>query len=515
MKERNNLIYPYVSVAIVLYVILIVIVGYFFIDRYEREKELYLQNRLDTTDVQIESIKLAYDTIAKTTFETAINTPHVTELMAKAAKGDERIRSDVRQELYRYLSALYNSLEDHNVRQLHFHLPGSISFLRFHRPTKFGDSLQGIRPAIDAVNRDHRSVNGFEEGRIFNGFRHIFPLFYQGEFIGTVELSYSFDAIKELAQKLHPARYEMLLKKSLIDEKVFKEEKFNYLPSKLSPLYVVDNHLRKTYDPIFSETLVEELNKLTSEPFASIASGGKHTLVPVVFQDNGYLIWFDPLESFENKEVGYIVAYIKDQHLVELRNEFKNILILVALVIAVVVMVIVFFVYRIRTQHYLLVKNANTDRLTQIANRAFVIQQLDYMIKSSRRSALPLSVIFFDIDHFKAINDTYGHRAGDQALVELSSLMNIRLRESDIIGRWGGEEFVIILPHSALIEAISVAEQLRVMIEAHHFEHGKMTCSFGVAQMIEEDTEETLIHRADAMLYVAKENGRNQVRPKS
>ncbi len=213
MKERINRIYPYVSAGILLYLVLIASVGYFIIDRYEREKELYLQNRLDTTDVQIESIKLAYDTIAKTTFETAINTPYVTAMMAKAVKGDENTRKSVRQELYKHLSGLYVSLEEHDVRQLHFHLPGSISFLRFHRPNKYGDSLQGIRPAIDAVNRDHRSVNGFEEGRIFNGFRHVFPLFHQGEFIGTVELSYSFDAIKALAKKLYPARYEMLLKK--------------------------------------------------------------------------------------------------------------------------------------------------------------------------------------------------------------------------------------------------------------------------------------------------------------
>lgn len=514
MKERKNRIYPYIIIGIVIYLVLVLIIGYFFIDRYDREKELYLQNRLDTTDVQIESIKLAYDTIAKTTFETAINTPEVTALMAQAVDGDNTAKDDARKKLYLHLSGLYQSLEKYNVRQLHFHLPGSISFLRFHRPNKYGDSLQGIRPAIDAVNLDHRSVNGFEEGRIFNGFRHIFPLFHQGEFIGTVELSYSFDAIKELAKKLYPARYEMLLKRSVIDDKVFEEEKYNYLSSKLSSQYVVDNHLRKAYDPIFSEIIIEELNKLASPAFKQISLEERHKIVSVSYQGKGYLIWFDPLESFEHKTVGYIIAYIKDQHLLELYEEFKFILVLMATIIAFVTVLIVYFVYRLRTQHNLLVKNANTDRLTQIFNRAYLSLHLDYMIKHSRRSELPLSIIFFDIDHFKEINDTYGHHAGDKALIELSTLMSIRLRESDIIGRWGGEEFVIILPHTLLNEAIVVAEKLRSMIETHQFEHGGLTCSFGVAQMIEEDTEETLIHRADAMLYVAKENGRNQVRPK-
>lgn len=516
MKENNRRIFPYIGVGIGLYIVLISIVGYFFYDRFEREKSLYLQNRLETTDTQIESIKLAYDTVARTVFETSINTPYITELMARASHGDIATQNKIRKELYSHLSPLYFSLEEHNVRQLHFHLPGSISFLRFHRPNKFGDSLVGIRPAIDAVNREQRSVNGFEEGRIFNGFRHVFPLFYHGEFVGTVELSYSFDAIKELARQLNPARYEMILKKSVIDEKVFKEEKFNYSPSTLSPEYVLDNHLHKMYDPIISKSVVEELNKIASKKFEKIEQeGGGHSIIPIVFQNRGYLIWFDPLFSFDQQRVGYILAYISDQHLSELAREFKIAIIVIFSLIGLVSIVIVYFVYRLRTQHHLLVKNANTDRLTQIANRAYLILQLNYMLKNARRNSQPLSVIFMDIDYFKQVNDTYGHRMGDYVLVEISSLIRERVRESDIVGRWGGEEFVMVLPNTGLNEAIGLAEQLRAMIESHRFDHGKTTCSFGVAQMIDDDTDETLIHRADAMLYVAKAHGRNSVRPKA
>lgn len=515
MNSRKHPLLPYISVGFALYLVLIAIVGYFFFDRFEREKSLYLQNRLETTDAQIESIKLAYDTVAKTIFETSINTPYVSAMMAQAAKGDLAVQNKVRQELYSHLSSLYLELEEHNVRQLHFHLPGSISFLRFHRPNKFGDSLVGIRPAIDAVNRDQRSVNGFEEGRIFNGFRHVFPLFHQGQFVGSVELSYSFDAIKELARKIHPARYEMILKKGVIDEKVFKEEKFNYSTSTLNTRYVWDNHLQKTYDPIISQSVIEEINTLAAKEFEKIDRDGAHSIIPIVVQEKGYLLWFDPLLSFDRKEVGYILGYMADQHLMELKREFRVVMMIVSLIIAFLTVMIVYFIYQIRTQHHLLVKNANTDRLTQIANRAYLILQLDYMLKASRRNGHPLSVIFMDIDHFKEINDTYGHRMGDYVLVEMSSLIKERLRESDIVGRWGGEEFVMILPNTGLNEAIMLAEKLRVMIDSHRFDHGNATCSFGVAQMIEDDTEETLIHRADAMLYVAKEHGRNRVRPKA
>lgn len=514
MKENVKQILRYVLIGIVLYGLLMSIVGYMLYDRYDREKNLYLQNRLETTDVEIESIKVAYDTVAKTMFEAVINTSTVTALMSSAYHGSEDEQSYARTKLYSHLAGLYMSLEENNVRQLHFHLPKSISFLRFHRPGKFGDSLKGIRPAIDAVNSEFRSVSGFEEGRIFNGFRHIFPLFHKGEFVGTVELSYSFDAIKQMAQQLHPARYEMILKKSVIDEKVFQEEKYNYIPSSISDDFVTDNRLQKSYDPIISKIVVEELNRLSSREFEIIDKSGKHEIIPIVYKNKGYLLWVDPLYSFDHKLVGYILAYFADQHIIEMKREFLVMLSIVSLLIGLITFIILFFIYRLRMQHHLLIKNANTDRLTQIANRAYLIRQLDYMLKISRRNSIPLSVIFIDIDHFKQINDTYGHRMGDRVLIDLSNLVSKRIRESDIFGRWGGEEFVIILAQTALNDAIVLAEKLRTMVESHRFENGRVTCSFGVAQMIDDDTEETLIHRADAMLYVAKESGRNRVRPK-
>lgn len=515
MNENSRKILNYVLIGIVIYLFFTVVVGYGLYDHYEREKNLYLQNRLETTDVEIESIKIAYDTIATTMFDSVINTPMVTELIFSASHGTVKEQAIARQKLYNQLLGLYTSLENSDLRQLHFHLPGSISFLRFHRPGKFGDSLRGIRPAIDAVNVEYRSVNGFEEGRIFNGFRHIFPLFHKGEFVGTVELSYSFDAIKVMAQKLHPARYEMILKKSVIDAKVFKEEKYNYSPSTISKNFVSDNRLHKTYNPFISKTVVEELNALVSQEFEKIDQTGTHKILPVTYQHKGYLIWLDPLYSFDNKLVGYILAYFQDDHMMEMEHEYRLVFSVVLILIALITCAIIFFIYRLRLQHDLLVKNANTDRLTQIANRAYMIKHLDYMLKVSRRNHSPLSVIFIDIDHFKQINDTYGHRMGDRVLVELSNLVSQRIRESDIFGRWGGEEFVILLAQTELNDAIRLAEKLRIMIESHRFENGHVTCSFGVAQMIDDDTEETLIHRADAMLYVAKENGRNCVRPKA
>ncbi|MEA1913891.1 MAG: GGDEF domain-containing protein, partial [Campylobacterota bacterium] len=115
-------------------------------------------------------------------------------------------------------------------------------------------------------------------------------------------------------------------------------------------------------------------------------------------------------------------------------------------------------------------------------------------------------------DHFKKFNDTYGHDIGDKILMQLTEMLALKVRNRDIFARWGGEEFVILLPVTKLEEAQKVAEHLRQAIEEHLFYNNlRVTCSFGVAQVEQNDTEQTALKRADEALYVAKQNGRNRV----
>jgi len=118
----------------------------------------------------------------------------------------------------------------------------------------------------------------------------------------------------------------------------------------------------------------------------------------------------------------------------------------------------------------------------------------------------------FDIDHFKAINDTYGHSVGDYVLQTLAQIAKENLREIDYLVRWGGEEFIIIAPETDLGRAKALAERIRTAIENYRFDQaGKITISFGVTWFKESDTEDTFIRRADDAMYKAKEKGRNRV----
>jgi len=155
---------------------------------------------------------------------------------------------------------------------------------------------------------------------------------------------------------------------------------------------------------------------------------------------------------------------------------------------------------------------ATTDQLTGLSNRLKFDQVLAAEMARSIRYETSLSLVLYDVDNFKAVNDAHGHQTGDKVLIQLSQFVPSVLRTTDLLARWGGEEFVILTPGSDGEMACQAAEKLRDAIQQIKFDGiGTVTCSFGVAQYVYGDTAETLISRADDALYRAKLNGRNQV----
>ncbi len=155
---------------------------------------------------------------------------------------------------------------------------------------------------------------------------------------------------------------------------------------------------------------------------------------------------------------------------------------------------------------------ATHDQLTQTFNRIKFYESLYFEIENFRANKKCLSLIMFDIDHFKEINDTYGHDAGDSVLVALAETVKGVLFENAVLARWGGEEFMILVPGYSLEQAKAFAEIIRTEIEKLRVEDvGRVTCSFGVAQFTESDDPSIFLKRVDNALYSAKNNGRNRV----
>ncbi len=154
---------------------------------------------------------------------------------------------------------------------------------------------------------------------------------------------------------------------------------------------------------------------------------------------------------------------------------------------------------------------SSTDPLTGVANRWQMYNSLEREWSNSQNQKRLFSVILIDIDHFKKVNDNHGHDAGDNVLQEIARVLQKSTADLGSVGRWGGEEFLILLPHATLEQARVHAENLRQTIEKRNFKIGQVTASFGIASVLPLETTTNLIRRADDALYNAKRSGRNRV----
>ncbi len=171
-----------------------------------------------------------------------------------------------------------------------------------------------------------------------------------------------------------------------------------------------------------------------------------------------------------------------------------------------------------KTQTELALKNeeleqlAIHDRLTGLYNRRKLDESLEQEMTRAARYGRSLSIIMLDLDYFKRVNDSCGHLAGDAVLVETAARLREALRTHDIIGRWGGEEFLVLCPETGLTDATGLAERLRQALAEREFPvAGQLTASFGVTDHRAEDLLDNLLSRVDTALYCAKQNGRNRV----
>jgi diguanylate cyclase len=159
-----------------------------------------------------------------------------------------------------------------------------------------------------------------------------------------------------------------------------------------------------------------------------------------------------------------------------------------------------------------------TDPLTGLGNRKYFDRSIEMAVQNALATGEPLSLLMFDIDHFKSFNDSYGHLTGDQVLRLVGMSLKQTIKGQDITARYGGEEFAVVLPNTALRQALTVADHLRRAVMFKELKKkstgeilGRVTISVGVSMLKRDDDTDSLIERADACLYVAKRNGRNRV----
>lgn len=615
--------------------------------RHERDTQerLQLAGQTHAQEVAWQAVTTAHRTAMQAYFDSYIMQPEVLSIL-QAAQSEDRSRQDIeRVRLYRRLSPIYELFRQRDVRQLHFHTPDNRSFLRFHSPHNAGDSLVASRPSVVEVNRTLKPVFGFETGRVIIGFRNVFPIVWQGQHLGSVELSQPFEAVRKGLHDLDAAKdYLLLLKGSVLLPKLFDEHKKHYAPSLFSQEWLVEDPRRELSDssPPLSPASQQVYQQLKdNKAFHALLTAGKLGSVAVKCADRVFQVSLIPLHDTDGIPSAVMLTFVQAPELESLYASHRANLLaftvmtlfggtalylflssmqtvleqeqrlsLITSNIADGVYVIdekgrITFVnqraseimgfthdelqgkvahdlfhrhaggaqtpldecpiYRViqtggrydgeeqfasKNGGFLTVEVASqpmlkggrivgsvtvfrdiserklleeqlrllsiTDPLTGVYNRRFLQETLLKELYRAERHSEPLGLIMLDLDHFKQVNDRYGHDVGDQVLQHLVGLIQKRIRNSDCLARWGGEEFVLLVPHTALTAAVSLAEALMQDLRTSEVKGvGSVTASFGVVALRPGDTVESLTQRADSLMYAAKQAGRNCVRAES
>jgi diguanylate cyclase (GGDEF)-like protein len=502
------------------------------------------------------------------------------------------------------------------------------SFLRFHYSQKYGDALAPIRPSVRALLKEKRFLKGFEVGRYVDGFRYLYPLFYDGEFVGGYEWVWSHEALVRELRRIYGGRYALLVERkrlerivlpgevrrryagfSACDAYLYARNAMGLFPSEfrtfLARLFTerkLCTQLRKQRDLAF---LVKErgrdflvtalaLKNLAGEPYGYlIAVQPEHRLAAIdrlflaevlfllvalaliylllyrSYQDqlfvrtlidsqkeiviltdgeklqdaNRAFLDFFGVRSLEEfvalhrcicnlfiEKEGYLskevhgeswIAYLErhpDENRVMIHDRHRDEDRIFSLSLSrfdekglyVIVFRDITELER-ESRHFKL--ESTLDHLTRLYNkRAFEHYAREKLQEIRHLGREDVALVMFDIDHFKSINDRYGHQRGDRVLRNLSAAIRSSVRQNDFLARWGGEEFVIVMDGASLENACKKAERLRCKIaETNLGAEGNVTCSFGVTLLRPDDTLESAMERVDRLLYRAKRAGRNRV----
>lgn len=256
-----------------------------YILQYEKNVIAYLDTKTSQHLLEFRAIYNKYKALSNLIFDTDINTDKTLNIFKDAYKSNAAQKNLIREELFNQLEQKYEKLKRYNLQQLHFHLPNNESFLRMHRPNRYGDNLTDIRSTVKYVNEYKKYIDGFEEGKVINGFRFVYPLFTkQNDHIGSVEISFSVLAMIESMNKSYDLNLSFLIRKDIVDKKLFKDELKNYIQSPDKNFYY-EKTIYDKYPPLNRDFSSNNFTNviIQKEPF-TIFNGKQNiteTLIPI------------------------------------------------------------------------------------------------------------------------------------------------------------------------------------------------------------------------------------------
>ncbi|MZP30008.1 response regulator [Heliobacterium undosum] len=296
-------------------------------EQNQRNQQVFLDVRLENFRHEVEASLNGYRVATKILEQEVLDKEEITRLLAQANQSAPEERAVYRNLLLNRMTGLYAELERFRFRQLHFHLKDGASFLRMHRPEQFGDNLFAVRDTVRMANTELRESIGFEEGKIFNGYRFVYPLFYQGEHVGSVEVSISFGSISEVLNQLFGSYSTFIIKENTVRETVFANEQDNYIDSDIHKDYVYDKQIQEMRLYNKSNMSVQEIqainHAISKDVSVKIDSGESFALKAKV---NGqfYVILFLQIKNIKGDPIAYLTSYEKNTTLSALQGNFER-----------------------------------------------------------------------------------------------------------------------------------------------------------------------------------------------
>jgi len=472
------------------------------------KREAYLNSELQSFQSKMTASLKTYEKFSEYVFERVVNQPEILWRMARVSDADDQEQDLIRQELLEILQPEYAYIKAFDFRQFHLHTSEGISFLRLHAPEKFGDDLMAVRESVRIANTDHRKVIGFEEGRIYNGYRFVYPLTYQEDPVGSVEISISMNTMIHNMNELYPGIFSnFMISETAVREVLWEEELHHYVPHPYLEGFFCDSEIKDShpgidrYEAQVKAHLFDRMIQDHPEDIAALKSFSEL----VNYEGSDYLINFIQIRNIKGDPVAYLVGLSRNTEFYGIYNHLiSDILYVSVLFIILIIGVLIYLSKQTVLEMY-----STVDQLTNVFNRHKFLELAQSELKDNR---LVSSVIILDIDDFKRINDRHGHSAGDEVLRDISATILEHVRDIDLVGRWGGEEFIILLPRTEFKVAAQIAERLRKALSGKTFIEGEtVTASFGLSTCTAFETLEEAIHRADQAMYESKRSGRNQV----
>ncbi|QRN84615.1 diguanylate cyclase [Clostridia bacterium] len=497
-KERRNIL--------LLSIIITVVVFFSFIMQYNAYRgNLESLGRLSLESYQNQMRNMREMTMNSTELilKEIIATPDVEKIMFDALKADGTSRVFYKNELKKIMMSRYLPNLSDRYRAIIFHLADGTTLYAIDEFGEYED-IGTDKVLMELVNRSEKAIYGYEDDRAFGGMRYLYPIVYEDEYVGAIEFCItSFQQYLEMRENVY-CTCAQIISSEYLDNKTSTVDWDEYQPSPVDGYFLDKN---------FAEAILNEPNldwiettgEDQKEEILSQVPKHKDFVVSERIGGRYFSLIFLSFSTVDGEHVGYDIFF--DEH--EQAGYIYQVFLSNSALLLILWILVLTTLTSVQHNREVQQKLSGKDHLTQVGNRSKLDEAFARESHRVDRYGGVLSMIIFDIDDFKKINDQHGHLAGDKILKEVSALINKTIRSTDILVRWGGDEFIILLPGITLEQARRVAVKIQGKV-ANYVPSVKgldmVFISVGSSEYKMGEKIDTMVQRADREMYLNKQN---------